>query len=776
VQIKSRVVPFFVVLALILSMLFLATTSATTTVTEYNAAAVGTMTWGITSGPDGALWFTAQGGNNVGRITTAGAVTSYTISPTPVGGTCGIAAGPDNALWFTTAGFNKVGRLTTSGTTTLYVASTALKMGGIAAGPDGAMWYCESGADKIGRITTAGAVTHFGGITASSNLWNIAAGPDGALWFTEFSGNKIGRITTAGAVTEFPLAAGSGPRGITKGPDNAVWFTETSSSKIGRITSTGAITEFAAPASCGPSGITTGPDGALWFTEAAGARIGRMTTAGAITEVNGLTASCVPTNITTGSDGNLWFTEYAGNKVGKVSIAGPSPTPQQANFDTYIVVQNPNTQTARVTLDYMVQGGTNQHQVVTAAPTSRKTIRVNDVIGFGKSVSTKVTSNIPVVAERPMYFNYHGLWTGGHDVVGATSPAPAWYFAEGTCRPNFDPYICIQNPNSGDVPIAITYMLGNGTTVSQNTTVSANSRSTVRVKDKLGEADDTAHDFSAKVASTNGANIIAERPMYFNYQGYTRLNWTGGHDVIGATAAAKDWYFAEGTCRPNFDPYICIQNPGGSDARVAITYMKGDGTTASQTLTVADLSRSTVKVKDVLGEGNDPAHDFSAKVSCTNGQQIIAERPMYFNYGGVWTGGHDVIGATATAPNFYFAEGTCRPGFDPYLCIQNPGENNADVSIMYMKGDGSTATQTITVLKHSRYTVKVKDRLGEGNDVAHDFSARVSSTGGQIIAERPMYFNYQGVGTQLNWTGGHDVIGATAAGGAWYFAEGYTGI
>jgi hypothetical protein len=44
-------------------------------------------------------------------------------------------------------------------------------------------------------------------------------------------------------------------------------------------------------------------------------------------------------------------------------------------------------------------------------------------------------------------------------------------------------------------------------------------------------------------------------------------------------------------------------------------------------------------------------------VECTNGQQIIAERPMYFNYKGVWTGGHDVVGAPAAAGTWYFAEG-----------------------------------------------------------------------------------------------------------------------
>jgi len=74
--------------------------------------------------------------------------------------------------------------------------------------------------------------------------------------------------------------------------------------------------------------------------------------------------------------------------------------------------------------------------------------------------------------------------------------------------------------------------------------------------------------------------------------------------------------------------------------------MKGDGTTDSQTLSVAANSRATVKMKDKLGEGNDSAHDVSTTVECTNGQLIIAERPMYFCYNGAWTGGHDVVGFT----------------------------------------------------------------------------------------------------------------------------------
>ncbi len=184
-------------------------------------------------------------------------------------------------------------------------------------------------------------------------------------------------------------------------------------------------------------------------------------------------------------------------------------------------------------------------------------------------------------------------------------------------------------------------MKGDGTTATDQVTVAPNSRSTVSPRSKLGTGDDAAHDFSTKVECTNGQTIIAERPMYFNYNGV----WTGGHDVVGATSPSTTFYFAEGTCRPGFDPYFCIQNPWSWAAEVTLTYMKGDGTTASDQVTVAPNSRSTVSPRNKLGTGDDAAHDFSAKIESTNSLlPIIAERPMYFNYNGVWTGGHDVVG------------------------------------------------------------------------------------------------------------------------------------
>jgi hypothetical protein len=59
---------------------------------------------------------------------------------------------------------------------------------------------------------------------------------------------------------------------------------------------------------------------------------------------------------------------------------------------------------------------------------------------------------------------------------------------------------------------------------------------------------------------------------------------------------------------------------------------------------VAALSRTTISANDFLGVADDASHDIGIKVESTNNVGIIAERPMYFDYGGSWTGGHDAMG------------------------------------------------------------------------------------------------------------------------------------
>jgi virginiamycin B lyase len=323
---------------------------AAQTFTDFPIPTPNSLPSGITTGPDGALWFTESGANKIGRITTAGLVTEFPI-PTANSEPSGITAGPDGALWFTESNgsnVNNIGRITTAGMITGFPLPPSLSPNGITSGPDGALWFTantSTGINSIGRITTAGMITEFPLPAANSYVSAITTGPDGALWFIEQSANKIGRITTAGVVTEFPIpTARSEPAGITAGPDGALWFTEPSqcecNAKIGRITTAGVFTEFPV-ADFGdlpgqdslPLGITLGPDGALWFTAGFYSEIGRITTAG-VFGAFGPTDSGL-NNITTGPNGALWFTESGANKIGRLqpptfiasATSGSAPLP-----------------------------------------------------------------------------------------------------------------------------------------------------------------------------------------------------------------------------------------------------------------------------------------------------------------------------------------------------------------------------------------------------------------------------------------------------------------
>jgi hypothetical protein len=247
-----------------------------------------------------------------------------------------------------------------------------------------------------------------------------------------------------------------------------------------------------------------------------------------------------------------------------------------------------------------------------------------------------------------MYFWYGGMgsygWTGGHCVMGATSLSSTFYFAEGTTRGGFEEWLTIQNPGKGELEVTATYQLGagQGAPVTREYKVGPGGRQTVFVPGEAGREKDV----SVNLVSENKALFLAERPMYFNYGGA----WDGGHCVIGASAPAGEWLFAEGYTGPGFEEWLCLQNPGNEEAVVEVTYLTQErGALAPKTVKIPAGSRYTLRVNDHAG----PNLQLSTRVKSVSGSGgIVAERPIYFNYGGVWTGGHDTLGyiPAAAAP------------------------------------------------------------------------------------------------------------------------------
>ena len=124
--------------------------------------------------------------------TKGGVVSNF---PSDINGPAAITTGPDGALWFTNHDNNSIGRITTGGVVTNYTGAGISGPFGITAGPYGALWFTNDDNNSIGRITTGGLVTNYTG-TGINEPYGITTGPDGALWFTNISAdsNSIGRI------------------------------------------------------------------------------------------------------------------------------------------------------------------------------------------------------------------------------------------------------------------------------------------------------------------------------------------------------------------------------------------------------------------------------------------------------------------------------------------------------------------------------------------------------------------------------------------------------
>ncbi|HEY5494978.1 MAG TPA: hypothetical protein VIK15_10330, partial [Candidatus Anoxymicrobiaceae bacterium] len=69
----------------------------------------------------------------------------------------------------------------------------------------------------------------------------------------------------------------------------------------------------------------------------------------------------------------------------------------------------------------------------------------------------------------------------------------------------------------------------------------------------------------------------------------------------------------------------------------------------------------------------------------------------------------------------YFAEGTTRKNttdgnFEQWICLQNPGTIDANVTLTYMLADGTTKEQKVVVTKATRKTISVNDAIGDNQD------------------------------------------------------------
>ncbi|HEY0713467.1 MAG TPA: Virginiamycin B lyase, partial [Polyangia bacterium] len=236
----------------------------------------------------------------------------------------GITTGPDGALWFTEAKANKVGRITLAGVITEYPLTTpASNPVSIVSGHDGHLWFAQVLANKVGRISVAGVVTEF----ASGQPWYMTAGPDGKVWLSMVTGAKgdrtLARIDGEGIIEVLPMpSAGASPLALTTGADGNVWFTEVVNGRVGKVTPVGGYSHVdILTRGTSPFGIGAAKnegDGRIWYTVPRVRKVGCISATGPIAEFQVPTPFSEPELLTVDQEGIVWFVERGVGKIGQL--------------------------------------------------------------------------------------------------------------------------------------------------------------------------------------------------------------------------------------------------------------------------------------------------------------------------------------------------------------------------------------------------------------------------------------------------------------------------
>ncbi len=328
-------------------------------------------------------------------------------------------------------------------------------------------------------------------------------------------------------------------------------------------------------------------------------------------------------------------------------------------------------------------------------------------------------------------------------------PELKWYLAEG-CTDGFDQFVLIMNPNESEASVKVTFMKPDGSVVEKYLSVGAKSRLTIYANDSVPN-----ESISTMVESLNNVTIIAERALYWNSGD---ISWAGGHCTPGTSSLSTQFYFAEGCTANGFDTWIPLMNPQSQEATVYVSFVKPDGSTIDKQFSIPATSRYTIYV-------NEHVPNESVSTIISSSLPIAAERSMYWNSSGYsWIGGHIATGITNPATSWYLAEGCTAAGFSEWILIMNPNSQEANVSVQFMKPDGSTVTENIIIGPTARYTIHANSHVPD-----ESISTQIESDV-PVVAERAMYWDINGI----PWIGGHVSPGTSNASLRWNLAEGCT--
>lgn len=319
------------------------------------------------------------------------------------------------------------------------------------------------------------------------------------------------------------------------------------------------------------------------------------------------------------------------------------------NFDLFYLLQNPSPVAADVEVTYLLPSGPPVRETYTVAPGSRFNIWVDTLAHLPQLTNAEIsavvrsTNGVPILAERAMYLSTPGRWfLAGHESAAVAEPRTEWFLAEGATGDYFDLFVLVANPADRVAEIEARYLLTDGTVITKPYSIAPNSRFNIWVDledPRLANAE-----ISTAITSTNGVPVIVERAMW--WPGPTPATWSEAHNSAGATSTGTRWALAEGEQggASGVETYVLIANTSPAPGEARVTLVFEDGATEAKVVPLLPNSRLNVPIGSEFPSANGRRFGVIVESLGASPAQIVVERAMYANSGGIhWAAGSNAL-------------------------------------------------------------------------------------------------------------------------------------
>lgn len=387
-----------------------------------------------------------------------------------------------------------------------------------------------------------------------------------------------------------------------------------------------------------------------------------------------------------------------------------------AETDTWFLIMNPATVSARATLEVRRSAGQTVRRTLVVPAESRSSLLIDQLVARD-TFWARVWPAGSLVVERAIYY--------GHD--GDDSPAleglsREWYLPGGMQTPGFTTTYALLNPGPTAVTATVTVFGQAGVAGESQFVLSAGSCLNLPVRQVYS-------------ASTPlGGRVLASAPIAVE-QAVRFAGAAGGYGMPGSPYLSRRWTFAGIETAEPFVTELALLNPYSVSVPITVTLMSEDGTTLRRSYTLL-AGEQVLNLNQIL-----PRLALAADLWA--GRPIAAARVTYF--GGL-SAAHASLGAPRTARTWLLPEGATAEPFETFLLVANPNDLPTSIEVGLLGVRGELEQLRFFMPAHARLTVPLDDYQANVADV----SAMVQSER-PVVVERTMYLHER--------QGGHASLG-----------------